>query len=119
MSPFQLITVCVFLTAGLHVLCRDGDRNSRVRGELTNSSEVSRSRLLCCVGVDLTAGCEVEAILRTMLSVVSLRVCVWWWGGGGGVGGCLSQPGWVNGHGPCGIWPFGRGSPSTAALRAS
>lgn len=52
-----------------------------VGGELTNSSEVSRSRLLCCVGVDLTAGCEVEAILRTMLSVVSLRVCVWWWGG--------------------------------------
>lgn len=44
---------------------------------------------------------------------------MWWWGGGGGVGGCLSQPGWVNGHGPCGIWPFGRGSPSTAALRAS
>lgn len=86
MSPFQLITVCVFLTAGLHVLCRDGDRNSRVRGELTNSSEVSRSRLLCCVGVDLTAGCEVEAILRTMLSVVSLRVCVcvvvgWGWRG--------------------------------------
>lgn len=40
-------------------------------------------------------------------------------GGGGGVGGCLSQPGWVNGHGACGIWPFGRGSPSTAALRTS
>lgn len=93
-----------------------------VGGELTNSSEVSRSHLLCCVGVDLTAGCEVEAILRTMLSVVSLMVCVCvvvGWRGGGGVGGCLSQPGWVNGHGPCGIWPFGRGSPSTAALRTS
>lgn len=45
----------------------------------------------------------------------------WCWVLGGcevsGVGG-LTQPGWVNGHGPCGIWPFGRGSPSPAALRA-
>lgn len=29
------------------------------------------------------------------------------------VGG--SESPWVgNGHGPCGIWPFGKGSPSTA-----
>lgn len=26
-----------------------------------------------------------------------------------------SESAWVgNGHGPCGIWPFGKGSPSTA-----
>lgn len=62
-----------------------------VGGELTNSSEVSRSRLLCCVGVDLTAGCEVEAILRTMLSVVSLRVCVWW----GWRGRRVSESAWM------------------------
>lgn len=61
-------------------------------GEHTSSSEVSRSRLP--KGKDLTADCEVEAFPRSLLSLEE-------------VGG-LSQPGWVNGHGPCGIWPFGK-----------
>lgn len=47
---------------------------------------------IAAMGKVLTTVCEVEAFPRTVL------------GGGelGGVGG-LSQPGWVNGHGPCGI----------------
>lgn len=44
------------------------------------------------MGKVLTTVCEVEASPQTLLAGGEL----------GGVGG-LSQPGWVNGHGPCEI----------------